>query len=160
MSELAATKDGGNNWEEIILPAEITDIAAISLRTPEAGYILDFDQTLYSTEDGGESWTAETLEIEDSDLELVDLVVGPSAAIRFLDDDHGMVILNIAGGGRSKLVALITSDGGQTWEHDSVPVELGLLFLSHDGKYLTVTNAWEGGRFTILEHQSNVESGN
>jgi len=159
MSELAATKDGGNNWEGIILPEEITDIAAISLRTPEAGYILDFDQTLYSTDDGGESWTARTLEIEDSDLELVD-VVGPSAAIHFLDNEHGMVILNIAGGGRSKLVALLTSDGGQSWENDTVPVGLGLLFLSHDGKYLTVTDFAGGGRFTILEHQSNVESGN
>lgn len=163
MSRLAATKDGGNNWEEIILPEEVTKgikkIAAISLRTPEDGYILDFDRTLYSTDDGGESWSAKTLELEDSDLELMNLG-GPSAAIRFLDNEHGIVILNLAGGGKSKLLAFLTSDGGQTWEHAIVPVGLGVLFLSHDGKYLTVTDLFKAGKITVLEHQSNVESGN
>jgi photosystem II stability/assembly factor-like uncharacterized protein len=159
MSKLVATKDGGSNWDEIILPEETRKIAAISLRTPEDGYVLLFDRTLYSTSDGGQSWTTKTLEIEDNDLEFMN-VGGQSAAIRFLDDDHGMVILNLAGGGKSKLLALVTSDGGQTWEHDIVPVGLGVPFLSHDGKYLTVTELVGAGTITVLEHQSNVESGN
>ena len=136
----------------IILPEEIGKIAAISLRTPEDGYILDFDRTLYNTDDGGKSWSARTLEIEDSDLELMDLYL-PSAAIRFKDNEHGVVIMNLAGGGKSELLTLHTSDGGQTWEHDIVPVGLGVLYLSHDGEYLTVTELGGGGKVTLLKYQ-------
>lgn len=159
MSELAATIDGGSNWQEIELPEEIGKIAAISLRTPEDGYILDFDRTLYITDDGGERWSAKKLELEDSDLELIDMNV-PSAAIRFMDNEHGAVIMSLAGGGRGELLALHTSDGGETWEHDVVPVGVGLPYLSHDGKYLTVTEFWRGGKVTLLEYQSNVKSEN
>lgn len=53
-----------------------------------------------------------------------------------------------------------SKDGGQTWEHDIVPVGLGVLYLSHDGEYLTVTEVGGGGKVILLEYQSNVESGN
>ena len=68
----------------------------------------------------------------------------PEAAVKFTDDENGVAILVLAGGGKSNLLALHTSDGGQTWEHHDVPTELGAIYLSHDGAYLTVTEPGKG----------------
>jgi hypothetical protein len=38
----------------------------------------------------------------------------PSAAIRFSDEKNGLVVLNLAGGGESEVVALHTTNGGET----------------------------------------------
>jgi photosystem II stability/assembly factor-like uncharacterized protein len=159
MSKLVATQDGGNTWAEIILPEEIGKIAAISLQTPQEGYLLDFDRNLYHTIDGGQSWSAKALEITDSDLDMMDLNF-PSAAIRFMGDDNGVVVMNLAGGGKSELLALHTADGGQTWKHHVLPVGLGVLYLSHDGQYLTVTEPGHQGKVTLLAHQAVAESRN
>lgn len=154
---VAATKDGANSWDKLALPEEASDIAAILLRTSEKGYVLDFDRRLFSTNDGGNTWSAVTLEIEDSDLALMN-VGYPSAAIRFLDDQHGIVILNLAGGGKGELRALNTADGGQTWEHYTLPLELGGVYLSQDGQYLTVTEMGGDRNVTILKNQTAVDS--
>ena len=53
----------------------------------------------------------------------------PSAAIRFLDDQTGIIILNLVGEGKSEIRALHTTDGGQTWEHHLLPLELGEFIL-------------------------------
>jgi photosystem II stability/assembly factor-like uncharacterized protein len=158
-SKLVVTKDGGNNWEEIIIPEAIGKIAAISLQTSQEGYLLDFDRNLYHTIDGGQSWSAQTLEMTDSDLDMMDLNY-PSAAIRFMDDENGVVVMNLAGGGKSELLALHTADGGQTWEHHVLPVGLGVLYLSHDGQYITVTEPGSQGKVTLLANQAVAESRN
>lgn len=147
--KLVATEDGGNSWVEIPLPEGIQELAAVSLRTKDDGYLLDFDRTLYSTNDGGQSWSDQTLDIEDSDLQLSKMGRIPAAAVKFTDDENGVVILTLAGGGKSKILALHTSDGGQTWEHHDVPTELGAIYLSNDGAYLTVTIPGKG--ITIFE---------
>jgi photosystem II stability/assembly factor-like uncharacterized protein len=152
VDKLAGTDDGGESWETISLPVTVRKIAAISLRTATDGYILDFDYTLYSTSDGGDSWSASMLEIEDSDLALMDLTL-PSAAVRFVDDQNGLIILNLAGGGKSDLCVLNTNDGGQTWERESLPAGLGIVFLSHDARFLTVSEIGGTGAYTILERQ-------
>lgn len=157
ISKLAATRDGARTWKEIAIPEEIRKIAAISLRTPQEGYLLDLDGTLYWTDDGGQSWEARTIELEDSDLALTDLREYPSAALRFLDSEHGMVVLNLAGGGKSELLCLHTADGGSSWERERLPSELGILYLSRDGNYLTVNRLGGAGAVTLLEYGSAAE---
>ena len=147
--KLVATEDAGNSWVEIPLPEGIQELAAVSLRTKDDGYLLDFDQSLYSTNDGGQSWSDQTVDIEDSDLQLQNIGRTPTAAVNFTDEENGVVILTLAGGGKSKILAMHTSDGGQTWEHHDVPTELGSIYLSHDGAYLTVTEPGKG--ITIFE---------
>lgn len=149
-ANLAVTKDGANSWEAIPLPEEVSNIVAISLRSAEAGYLLDLDGTLYSTTDGGQNWAAQTLDFEDDDLALM-RVGQTSAAIRFLDKEKGVVIMNLGGNFKSAVVAMHTTDGGQSWEHHLLPVDLGGLFLSHDGQYLTVSDWMEMGKVTLLQ---------
>jgi photosystem II stability/assembly factor-like uncharacterized protein len=147
---LSFTRDGANSWEVIALPESVNMIAAISLRTPEAGYLLDYDGTLYSTEDGGSSWVQQKLEIGGGDLEPMSLGT-PSAVVHFLDEESGVVILNLAGGGKSEVVALHTTDGGEQWERHLLPVGLGAFFMSHDGQYLTVTDLMNRGKVYLLK---------
>jgi hypothetical protein len=153
-TNLSVTKDGAKSWVEIALPEEVNDIAAISLRTAESGYLLDFDGTLYSTTDSGQSWSAQSLPIEDSDLEMMSLG-RPSAAVRFLDENNGLLIANLAGGGKSEVIALHTADGGQSWEQHLLPVKLGAVYLSHDGQYLTISDMMERGKVTLLQQPVN-----
>ena len=153
-TDLVATSDSGNSWEEIVLPEGIGEIAAISLRSSNDGYILDFDRTLYETHDGGKSWSHQTLELEDKELEAMHMG-DSSAAIRFSDEDNGVVILNVAGGGNSALLALHTSDGGKMWDPHEIPTGFGPIYLSHDGRYLTVN---EPGKDVVL--LENLQNGN
>ena len=147
---LSVTTDGANSWTEISLPEEVNRIAAISLRTPEAGYLLDFDGTLYQTEDGGNSWRSQKLETGSDELEMMSFG-RPSAAIRFIDEKNGLVVLNLAGGGASEVVALHTIDGGETWERYVLPAKIGPVYLSHDGQYLTVMDMLSRGKMTLLK---------
>ncbi len=140
------TTDGGATWNELVLPQNVTKVAAISLRTPTEGYLLDADGVLHITKDGGKSWTARSLGIEKPNI----LGFGsgpfineiPQAAVRFSDANHGLVVLGLSG--KSNLIALRTADGGKTWKEEVVPAELGTPYLSRDGKFLTV-NQWGKG---------------
>jgi photosystem II stability/assembly factor-like uncharacterized protein len=135
--KLSATADGGETWEEIT-PSE-SDIAAIALRTPSEGYVLDYDGTLYITADGGESWSSQSLGLEKyGELKIVESQDIVMAVIRFTDADNGVVVLSLAGGGESQIVALRTADGGQAWEEEIVSTEIGSLYLTHDGSLLTI----------------------
>lgn len=142
-TELVATEDGGNSWEALTLPETISlatgTIVAISLSTANDGYVLDSESTLYSTHDGGQTWSTQTLEFSNPDLEFMRVSAHGPAAIRFVDNQNGVVVSNAAGGGSGGVFALHTADGGQTWEEEKLPVEFGTLYLSHDGVYLTVT---------------------
>jgi hypothetical protein len=55
-------------------------------------------------------------------------------------------------GGGSKLVALRTADGGQTWTEEAVPAPIGTLHLTHDGKYLTVIPAIESQKIIVVHY--------
>jgi len=136
--QLRATDDGGATWNDVALPEGIAKVAAISLRTADEGYLMTSAGVLYKTVDGGASWSSLPLDLTGygqmgllpSDL--------PSAAIRFFDADNGVVVVNLVGGGQSAVLALRTSDGGLTWEEETIPVDIGVPYLTRDGEFLTI----------------------
>jgi photosystem II stability/assembly factor-like uncharacterized protein len=151
--KLIATTDGAT-WEEVPLPDGATKIAAISLRAPGEGYVLDGAGNLYITPDGGESWSSQSLGLEEryGEMRLMPSDEFAAAAMRFLDANHGLVVLSLAGGGESKIVALRTIDGGQTWEEEAIPAEIGKPYLTHDGMLLTVASFLNIGEITVLRY--------
>ena len=151
--QLGATTDGGMTWTEIAPPEGIQDIAAIELRTATEGYLLDNAGVLYVTQDGGESWSSRrAFELEESGGLLMTLST-PVAAMRFFDADHGVIVLSLTGGGESKVLAMRTADGGQTWEQENVPAESGALYLTRDGTTLTLYDPAAG--ITVLRYQEH-----
>jgi photosystem II stability/assembly factor-like uncharacterized protein len=151
--KLIATTDGAT-WEEVTLPDGLTKIAAISLRAPGEGYVLDDAGNLYATQDGGESLSSQTLGLEEryGEMKLMSSDERAAAAMRFLDANHGIVVLSLAGGGESKIVALRTTDGGQTWEEETIPAEIGAPYLTRDGRLLTVSSFLNIGEITVLRY--------
>ena len=147
------TTDGGATWKELALPKDIAKVAAISLRTPTEGYVVDANGMLYITKDGGKSWSSHSLGL--SSPNIMGFSSGPfinetpQAAVRFQDANHGVVILGLSG--KSNLIALRTADGGKTWKEETIPAEPGTPYLSRDGKFLTV-NQWGKG-LTILKYE-------
>jgi photosystem II stability/assembly factor-like uncharacterized protein len=147
-AKLVATGDGGQTWTEILLPADLKTIAAIQLRAAGEGYVLDSLGTLYVTGDGGESWTAKPLGVEGKITAPKSM---PAAAIRFTDSANGVVIFTMQKGDGS-LNAMHTADGGTTWTRETLPVKVGVLFLSRDGRYLTVLKG--DNSIVVLRYQS------
>lgn len=152
-SELAATNDGGQTWQEITLPDDAQLIMAVELRTPQAGYLLASSGKLYVTADGGKSWTTQSLDF------MKDAFVGkmpsPLAAMRFMDEKYGMIVMSRGNADDGFYVwSAYTEDGGVTWREDQVPVEKGIpfLYLSNDGTTLTVLNT-SFKKVTVLHFQ-------
>ena len=147
------TADGGASWQQLALPKGVSKVAAISLRTPKDGYLVDAEGSLYITQDGGKTWSSRSLGLDKPDIMgfVSEGFVNetPQAAVRFFDADHGLVVLGLSG--KTNLVAFRTADGGKTWEEESLPAELGKPYLSRDGKYLTV-NQW-GKWVTLLRYE-------
>jgi photosystem II stability/assembly factor-like uncharacterized protein len=147
------TTDGGATWKELTLPKGISKVAAISLRTPTNGYLVDANGVLHSTHDGGETWSSQSLGLEAPSI--MGFGSGPfinetpQAAVRFLDANHGLVVLGLSG--KTNLMALRTADGGKTWKEESLPAELGTPYISRDGRFLTV-NQWGKG-LTLLKYE-------
>jgi photosystem II stability/assembly factor-like uncharacterized protein len=133
--QLEATADGGQTWAEVTLPEDVGIIAAISLRTASDGYLLDDEGTLYITQDGGQSWSSQALRL---DAKILTVPAIPFTALRFIDADRGVIALSLVGG-KGALVIMHTTDGGQTWQEASAPVNAGTLHLSRDGAFLTIT---------------------
>ena len=156
--KLIATTDGAT-WEEVTLPDGLTDIAAISLRAPGEGYVLDGAGNLYSTLDGGASWSSQTLGLAEryGEMRLTPFDEVAAAAVRFLDADQGFVVLSLVGGMDNKLVALHTADGGQTWEEQPIPAEIGKPYLTRDG-LLTVASLLNPSEVTVLRYVVDDDS--
>lgn len=140
-SQLGMTTDGGQTWVEVSLPEGVENIAAISLRTPTDGYLFDSTGILHVTQDGGQSWSSRPLGLDLEGRPIPDRETA-SAAVRFFDADHGLVVIHLTGGLSSRVVALRTADGGRTWEQEEVgPASLLIaLYLSHDGSLLTIAD--------------------
>jgi photosystem II stability/assembly factor-like uncharacterized protein len=140
------TEDGGKSWKPLELPKNVTAVAAVSLRTPTDGYLLDKDGTLYTTKDGGKTWTSNSLGLNKPTI--LGFGTGgwinetPQAAVRFTDANKGLVVLGLSD--KTNLIALRTVDGGKTWKEESVPAKLGKPWISRDGKFLTVSK-WQDG---------------
>jgi hypothetical protein len=73
----------------------------------------------------------------------------PKAAVRFVDENNGVVVLGLAG--KTSMVALRSADGGKTWKEKPLPVELGTPYLSRDSRFLTINN-WGDG-LTVLKYE-------
>ncbi len=140
------TTDGGATWKDLALPKDSSDVAAISLRTPTDGYLIDKNGALYITSDGGKTWVSRSLGLNKPAI----LGFGsggwinetPQVAVRFTSANNGLVVLGLSG--NANMIALRTADGGKTWKEESVPAKLGKPFISRDGKFLTVSKWQEG----------------
>jgi photosystem II stability/assembly factor-like uncharacterized protein len=137
--QLSMTTDGGQTWRNVPLPAGVKWIAALDLRTPTRGYLLGSDGALYLTSDAGATWTPQALDFAQDSL--LAETFAPSAALRFQDELHGIIVL--ARGNTDKgynLWAMSTADGGQTWSAEQIPAVSGTpnVFLSRDGTTLTL----------------------
>lgn len=147
------TTDGGASWKELALPQDVTNVAAISLRTPKVGYLLDANGILYITQNAGKSWSSRPLGL--GALKILGFSTAkfinetPQAAVRFTDAKHGLIVLGLSG--KTGMIALRTSDGGYLWKEESLAAELGKPYLSRDGKFLTV-NQWGKG-VTLLKYE-------
>ena len=147
------TTDGGATWKELALPKDVSKVAAISLRTPTDGYLVDGDGVLHITQDGGKTWSSKSLGLNAP--EIMGFASGafinetPQAAVRFVDADHGLVVLGLSG--KTSMIALHTADGGKTWKEESLSAKLGAPYISRDGKFLTV-NKWGEGT-TLLKYE-------
>lgn len=155
-TQLVVTHDGGVTRETLALPGDLLTkhVAAISFRSQTDGYILDAAGKLYSTTDGGKTWE-DMLSLDLSQYGELELRVNngqPYAALRFFDADHGLVILSLAGGGASKVVALRTTDGGQTWNEQTIEAPYSTLYLTRDGKYLTTVSAFTNRDVTVFRY--------
>ena len=153
--DIELTTDRGKTWNKVIKPEGVKDIEAISLVTTSEGYLLTSERVLYKTQDGGKTWSSVTLDLKKYE-QMKFLPTGtpgypPSVAMRFFDANQGVIVMSLVGGG-SKVVALRTADGGQTWTDEEVPTPIGTFHLTHDGKYLTVNPELESGKIIVLHY--------
>jgi photosystem II stability/assembly factor-like uncharacterized protein len=129
-----STDDGGATWFLPPLPEGSIDIATIDTYLPGEGYLLDEAGKLYFTQDNGVHWVL-TAELPIGDLKIP---ISPYqwAAMRFSDAEHGMIVWSAEA--QQKVVAFHTSNGGQSWTSEPVPVFSGPVYLSRDARLLTV----------------------
>jgi photosystem II stability/assembly factor-like uncharacterized protein len=149
LSQLEATSDSGQTWAVIRLPDGAATIAAISLRSATDGYLLDDTGTLYVTQDGGESWAQRSLGLGGT---IITTRQQQLAAVRFLNAEHGLVILSLEGE-LGEILALRTADGGRTWQQEIVPGSIGPLHLTYDGRTLTVMVLTQSPPVTVLGYE-------
>jgi photosystem II stability/assembly factor-like uncharacterized protein len=141
---LVMTRDGGINWIPIPLPPDVNNnITTIHRMSETTGYILLASRVILKTADGGKTWERTGLPIQERTM--IASVPGQLAteAIRFSDETHGTVILYTEKPVVGFLI-LATGDGGKNWREEHLPqnqkVLLGSVFLSRDGKYLTIND--------------------
>lgn len=154
---LAATEDGAMRWTEVEKESTMADIAAIFRRSPAEGYVLTYDGHLFTTTDSGGSWSSTDLGLVDGEMRIANMDGRPPVAMRFQDSDNGIIVLALAGRGDTKFLALHTDDGGRSWAQYDLPLNLGPIYLSHDGRFLTVTELGGAGTITIMENQLLAE---
>jgi photosystem II stability/assembly factor-like uncharacterized protein len=133
---MAKTIDGATTWNAVKLPEGMDDIAAISLLTKDIGYILDMSGMLYKTNDGGQTWSSSESGFKDAPMAMK--LLTPQEAMRFIDEKHGVIVACL---NDDKVYASITTDGGKTWKREKIPGSMGPVFLSRDGRTLTVNQS-------------------
>ncbi|HTX93078.1 MAG TPA: YCF48-related protein [Anaerolineales bacterium] len=140
-TELGQTTDGGQIWTDISLPTGGQTIAALDLRTPAEGAVLDSSGRLFMTHDDGKSWSE--LKLDFTGGAMLGKMPSPSVAMRLIDEARIMIALyrNPSGSGFT-IWSAYTEDGGKSWQMAQVPAGDGLLnlYLSRDGRILTTSN--------------------
>lgn len=160
-SELAATRDGGISWRPLVLPlprSAAGEVTAIHLLSERVGFVLLYSGALLVTEDGGRSWDWRGLPLRGESPRGL-LPETPVEAVRFQDRMHGILVLYSERPLRGFYV-LVTSDGGLSWTEEKLPpigVRIGSVFLSRDGRYLTV-NDLDRNRILVLERRQVAEA--
>jgi hypothetical protein len=147
LRSIFATHDGARTWEQIAFPEQMGHPAAIHLRTPVDGYLLDTAGALFVTIDGGETWKPLSLDLPAGSTVPV---LNHSAAMRFTDAQHGFIALNLISGGSGRVLGLRTEDAGATWTEVPLPVPMGMFHLTRDGIYLTHVDLIDHGKITVL----------
>jgi photosystem II stability/assembly factor-like uncharacterized protein len=150
-NKLFETMDGGIHWTEVSLQIEdIQNIIAIDLLSEDTGYILLNTGILCQTKDGGRTWDNVQLPLNGKELIKTlaynyedPVYLNQVGAVRFLNTMHGIVILYAVKPEKGYFI-LETSDGGKTWKEEKLPdigtIPSGSVFLSPDGKYLTIND--------------------
>ncbi len=143
------TTDGGVTWSMRALPETADKVATIDTYKQGEGYLLDQSGVLFFTQDDGQHWSGV------GRLELgaykMPMSVYQLAAMRFADADHGLIVFSSSPYGTIEPVtAFHTSDGGQTWTSELVPVLAGPVYLARADGYLTVITAVN--QLTLLKY--------
>jgi photosystem II stability/assembly factor-like uncharacterized protein len=147
---MGVTADGAASWT-IIAEPEGTDaqhIVGIGLYAPHHGYMMNSSGALYHTIDDGTQWSRvpspkpEGWEFPRSAYAVV--------TMRFQDAEHGTVVMHLQKGEKEQVIASHTADAGQTWTSELVPVRPGPLYISQDGRLLTVITG--ANMMTVLRY--------
>jgi photosystem II stability/assembly factor-like uncharacterized protein len=144
------TTDGGEIWNMKALPETANKIATIDTYAPNEGYLLDQKGALFFTQDDGEHWRqAGQLELGTIELPATAYQL---AAMRFSDSLHGMIVISSSPyATQEPVMAFHTSDGGQTWTSEMVPVLAGPIYLAREGNLLTVISGVN--QLTLLRYE-------
>ena len=147
MGSYWVTNDGAETWTEYSLPEGMNTVAAMHLRTEQDAYFLDLTGNLFVTSDSGASWASLPLGLRDgSSIPKLPHM----AAIRFTDQNHGLVTMSLLVDGGSRTVALHTDDGGANWTEEELPVPMGTFHITRDGLYLTHIDVIDHSLFTVM----------
>ena len=144
------TVDGGLSWTIQSLPETANKVATIDTYESGDGYLLDQRGILFFTQDDGAHWR------QAGQLDLGRLTMPSSAyqlaAMRFSDAEHGLIVISSSPYGKEvPVIAFHTSDGGQTWISEPVPVLAGPVYLAREGGFLTVITGVN--QLTLLSYE-------
>ena len=140
-----STKDGGQHWNEMALPESNISIAAIYSASREEGYILSTSGYLYFTTNSGKHWSETPIPFRErktypgNEKKRLNMSIVPMAAIQFSDPQNGKVIIYFHLPVK-EWVLFETSDGGKTWTETPVYNSPGTVYLSRDGKSLSISD--------------------
>ncbi|HEV3468558.1 MAG TPA: YCF48-related protein [Pyrinomonadaceae bacterium] len=122
------TEDGGRNWvrQQIETKQGVSDLV---FRDKEDGYLLAGNQ-IFVTEDGGATWRMAARFLP----ETFGGAVPDLYSVRFTSKRRGWVVGSLSRGDNVvDSLVLQTTDGGQSWNRQRVPVREELMHLDFDG---------------------------
>jgi hypothetical protein len=146
-TDLFVTENGGQSWNTLPLPDGMEFPAAINLRTPAEGRLLDTAGNLFTSLDGGTTWRRGSIGLAAGETIPT---LNHSAAMRFTGGGNGVIALETLAGGGGRAYALRTADGGATWTEEALPLPMGMFHLTWDGMYLTHVDLIDQSKITIL----------
>jgi photosystem II stability/assembly factor-like uncharacterized protein len=152
VNHIFVTKDGGDSWMSLPLPMGMGRVAALNLRTPLEGRLLDTAGNLFTSYDGGITWKRGSIGLAQGEIIPT---LNHSAAMRFTDSQHGLIALETLSAGTGQAYALRSADGGATWNKETLPVSMGMFHISWDGEYLTQVDLVQETEITLLCYGSN-----